>query len=65
MMEVMEELLTTAEVAAILKVHPATISRMAKSGKIRAFKIPGGRYGEWRIPKSEIEKFFPARRQNQ
>lgn len=35
-------LLTPAEVAAMLRVHPRTVTRWARSGKLSCIKTPGG-----------------------
>ncbi|MCY9784951.1 BldC family transcriptional regulator [Nocardiopsis sp. EMB25] len=37
-----ESLLTPAEVAAMFHVAPATVTRWAKSGKLRSFRTLGG-----------------------
>ncbi|MBU4305095.1 MAG: helix-turn-helix domain-containing protein [Candidatus Omnitrophica bacterium] len=45
------ETYTAEEVAHALKVHPYTIRRLSREGKIPAFKFGG----QWRFRKSEIE----------
>lgn len=45
------EALTVKEVAKDLKVHPLTISRLAREGKIPAFKV--GK--QWRFDRKEME----------
>jgi excisionase family DNA binding protein len=45
------------EVADILGVHPETIRRAVKAGKLKAAKI--GK--DYRIAKSELERFFQAK----
>jgi excisionase family DNA binding protein len=52
------ETYTVKEVAKSLKVHPFTITRLAREGKIPAFKV--GR--QWRFDKSEIEKWRRGQR---
>ena len=42
---------TVEEVAQALKLHPYTIRRLSREGKIPAFKFGG----QWRFRKSEIE----------
>lgn len=36
------ELLTPAEVAALLRVDPKTVTRWANNGKLTSFRTPGG-----------------------
>jgi excisionase family DNA binding protein len=50
-------IMTVAEVAEYLKVHRATIYRMAGKGKIPAFKIGD----DWRFDKDAIEKWMNDR----
>ena len=50
-------IMTVAEVAEYLKVHRATIYRMARIGKIPAFKIGD----DWRFDKDAIEKWMNNR----
>jgi excisionase family DNA binding protein len=50
-------IMTVAEVAEYLKVHRATIYRMARKGKIPAFKIGD----DWRFDKDAIEKWMNDR----
>ncbi len=45
------ETYTVEEVAQTLKLHPYTIRRLSREGKIPAFKFGG----QWRFRKSEIE----------
>jgi len=44
-------LLTPAEVGAMLKVDPKTVTRWARTGKLRSIKTPGGhrRYSETEV----------------
>ena len=37
-----EQFLTTAEVARLLWVHPETVNRRAREGKITSIRTPGG-----------------------
>ena len=51
-----EPLLTTDEAAALLKIHPKTVQRMARMGK-----IPGHRIGDlWRFRASELDQILNA-----
>ena len=43
---------TVDEVAQALKLHPYTIRRLSREGKIPAFKFGG----QWRFNKEEIQK---------
>lgn len=49
-----DELLTATEAAALLKVSPQTIARMAKAGRLRARRLPGGTH--WRIWRSAVDE---------
>lgn len=44
-------LLTTREVAALLRVHPKTVDRWRQAGKIRGRLTPGG---HWRYPVAQL-----------
>jgi len=46
----MVETLTPNEVAKSLRLHPFTVTRLAREGKIPAFKVGG----VWRIRKDEF-----------
>ncbi len=45
------ETLTPNEIAKILRIHPFTVTRLAREGKIPAFKVGG----IWRFRKDQIE----------
>jgi len=50
-------IMTVAEVAKYLRLHPFTIYRMARNGKIPAFRV-----GEdWRFHRDAIEKWMTDR----
>ena len=51
------ETLTPSEVAKILKLHPFTVTRLAREGKIPAFKVGG----VWRVRKDEFERWIQRR----
>lgn len=51
----MERLLTPRQVAEILGVSFITIKRWIYSGKIKAVKLPTGK---WRIPESEVKRIL-------
>ena len=48
------ETYTVDEVAQALKLHPYTIRRLSREGKIPAFKFGG----QWRFNKEEIQKWM-------
>lgn len=48
------EAYTVDEVAHALKLHPYTIRRLSREGKIPAFKFGG----QWRFNKEEIQKWM-------
>ncbi len=50
------ETLTPSEVAKILKLHPFTVTRLAREGKIPAFKVGG----VWRVRKDQFEKWIAS-----
>jgi excisionase family DNA binding protein len=49
-----DEILTTKEVADYLHLHPLTVHRYAREGKIPAFKIGT----DWRFHKKYIERWI-------
>ncbi len=57
-MERRERMLRSGEVAEILGVDRHTVVKWIKEGKIRAIKLPSGRY---RIPESEVKKILEGR----
>lgn len=53
-MDTQNDFLSIKEFAAKLKVHPNTIRRAIKSGRINGFRVGGGKKSSYRIPASEI-----------
>jgi excisionase family DNA binding protein len=53
-MDKIKEILTAKEVAEYLKIHPLTVHKYARDGKIPAFKIGT----DWRFHKKFIEKWI-------
>ena len=51
------ETLTPNEVAKVLKLHPFTVTRLAREGKLPAFKVGG----VWRLRKDEFERWIAER----
>lgn len=50
------DFLSIKEFAAKLGVHPDTIRRGIKRGRISGFKVGGGKRSTYRIPKSETNR---------
>ncbi|MER3453475.1 MAG: MerR family DNA-binding transcriptional regulator [Acidimicrobiia bacterium] len=50
-----DDLLTPAEVAALFRVNPKTVTRWARAGKITAIRTLGGHR---RFRRSEIEQYL-------
>ena len=44
------------EFAFLLRIHPNTVRRGIKSGRIGAFKVGAGKKSTYRIPKAEINR---------
>jgi len=51
----MENLYSIKEVCGILKVKRVLVSRLIHSGRLRAFKLGGGRL--WRIRERDLKRF--------
>lgn len=49
---------TTHQAAKILGVSPATVWLWCKQGKVKSWRTPGGQF---RIPKSEVERLLKER----
>jgi len=49
---------TAEEIAKYLRIHPYTLRRLAREGKIPGFKVGG----QWRFRKDEIEKWSTNKR---
>ena len=52
-----EQLLTVDQVARRLQLHPVTIRRWIKSGRLRGISLGSDRAG-WRIRRSELEQLI-------
>ena len=53
----MFETLTPNEVAKVLKLHPFTVTRLAREGKLPAFKVGG----VWRFRRDQFENWVAER----
>ena len=47
-----KDILTAEEVAEFLRIHPYTVRRLARAGKLPGFRVGG----QWRFHKEEIYK---------
>ena len=56
-MQAVIETLTPHEISKILKLHPFTVTRLAREGKIPAFKVGG----VWRIRRDQFERWIEGR----
>ncbi len=54
-----KEIMTTKEVAEYLNIHPLTVNKYARAGKIPAFKIGT----DWRFHKRSIEEWIQEKLQ--
>ncbi len=50
----MKDVMTTKEVAVILRVHPYTVNALIRGGKLNAFKISN----RYRIRREDLEAFM-------
>ncbi len=55
-MELNEEFLTVKEYAKLLGIHPNTVRRSIKTGRLSAFKVGSGKRSNYRISRSEINR---------
>ena len=55
----MMDLLTTAEVAAILRVHRTTVQRLIEAKRLHALSVSvTGKRKQWRIPRESLQKML-------
>ncbi|MBV9170090.1 MAG: helix-turn-helix domain-containing protein [Chloroflexi bacterium] len=57
-----EQLLTVDQVARQLQLHPATVRRWIKTGKLHGISLGSDRAG-WRIRRSEVQALIQGTRQ--
>ena len=55
-----DDVLTVAEVARRLRVHPVTLRKWLRAGKVRGVRLGGTKTG-WRIPASEVTRLLTGR----
>jgi excisionase family DNA binding protein len=60
MMEIQRQMYSVKEIAIMLGLSERTIFRLMKAGKIQAVRIGG----QWRIPRSEVEKYIKVEVKN-
>ena len=53
-MQAIIETLTPNEISKILRIHPFTVTRLAREGKLPAFKVGG----IWRFRKDQFEEWI-------
>ena len=51
------EVLTTAQVATVMRVHPETVRRLIKAGKLKAVRW-NANGGTYRIARAELDRFL-------
>jgi excisionase family DNA binding protein len=56
-MQAIIETLTPNDLSKILKLHPFTVTRLAREGKLPAFKVGG----VWRFRKDQFEQWIEER----
>jgi excisionase family DNA binding protein len=56
MIEEDKHFLSITEFAILLRIHPNTVRRSIKNGRISAFKVGSGKRGTYRISKDEINR---------
>lgn len=54
-----EQTYTTKEVAELMRVHPLTVIRWIKAGKLQGLRVGGGK-SHYRISKAEVERLTGA-----
>ena len=57
----LSDFLTTLEAASMLQLHPETIKRFCRLGKLKADKVNNG----WLIPEEEIDAFANTYKETQ
>ena len=52
------EVLTSGEVADLLKVHLSSVRRWSRNGKLRGYRLGGG--GDWRFLRKDVLAFLQS-----
>jgi excisionase family DNA binding protein len=52
-----ERLLTVDEIVERLRVHPYTVRKWLREGKLRGYRLGGAKAG-WRVPEGEITRML-------
>jgi excisionase family DNA binding protein len=55
-----DQLYTVDEVADRLHVHPETVRRWLRSGRLEGVKLSASGVGSYRVPESAVAKFLAA-----
>jgi excisionase family DNA binding protein len=55
-----DQVYSPSEVAKLLRVSPATISRVIRDGKLKAFRVGG----QWRILGAELQAYIESQTQS-
>lgn len=56
----MKDVMTSREVAEILRVHPYTVNSLIRDGKLKAFKISN----RYRVRRADLEEFMERETSN-
>ncbi len=52
------EVLTSSEVAELLKVHLSSVRRWSRNGKLKGYRLGGG--GDWRFLRKDVLAFLQS-----
>ena len=56
----MQELLTPAEVASVLKVTPKTVVRWLNEKRFKGLKLGEGKRSEWRVRRADLDAYLDS-----
>ena len=56
LMQEANEVLTSTDVAELLKVHLSSVRRWSRSGKLKGYRLGG--YGDWRFLRKDLLAFL-------